>query len=218
MIDAILDIIKPAITNLYWVDRYAGIARAITRERVVVSPDNEYQATIAESFPAGRDIDVKQCWENGLYLDLVPNDKYKSVVYWEDLTGLQEAGQYVRLSGGRSFTGYQATLRMVCWLNVQKLGYDGYEKTTDLLQDAMKAINSVDFKGITSPVRIRRLTMQVMDILPKDHNSIFSRYSYAGDASLFMHPFDFFALNVRTQVQLSSDCVPLLTQKFEIPC
>lgn len=218
MIESILDIIKPSITGMSWVDRYAGIAKTISREQIVTTPDNEYQATVTESFPAGCDIDVRNCWENGMYLDLVPNDKYRSVVYWEDLTGLQDAGQYIRLSGGRSFMGFQATLRMVCWLNAKKLGYEGCDNTPEFIQDAMKVINGIDLKQITSPIRIRRISLQVMDILPKDHNAIFSKYSYSGNSGLFIYPFDYFALNVRLQVQMSSDCAPVLCQKFEVPC
>lgn len=218
MINAILGIIKPSITALSWIHRYAGIAITVTRERIVRDQNNEIQATVSESFPIASDIDAKQCWENGLYLDLVPNDKYKSVIYWEDLTGLQESGQKINLSGGRGYTGFQATLRMVCWLNLKKLGYTGSESISGIQQDAMKAINAIDMSNITTPVRIRRLSMMVSDILPKDHTAIFSRYSYAGDSSLFMYPCDFFAMNVKLQIQLANDCLPSLTPKSEIQC
>lgn len=230
MIQAILKSIKPTITSMTWVDRYAGLAMPVSRTKVIstgsttggatgsTTDDGGYKQEGKETFPIASDVDMKRCWETGDYQDLVPNSKYKSVIYWEDLTGLQEVNRR-RISGGRHLVGMQATLRMVCWLNMKKLGYESNDGTSKFQLDAMKTlmIDDIVLDNQTN-IKITYAKMRVVEILKRDHQLIFGQYSYGGQSDLFVYPWDFFALNVRLNVVMSNECAERLGAKGAIEC
>jgi hypothetical protein len=200
-----------------WIDRYAGLVQSISRD-VPVQVDGDYQIGTTETFPIACDVDQAQCWESGTYLDLVPNDRYKSVAYWEDLTGLQYAGQVVRFAGNRHLYGYEAKLRLVVWVNAKKMGLTGCDMMGPIIQDAIRVINGISKKDITSPIKVKRLNLTFDGTVVKDHRSIFGSYSYGQQSALFMYPWDFFAINVRCQMMLSDDCLSALGLGSPIEC
>lgn len=216
MTDIIIDLIKEDISALHWIDRYAGLVVPATRH---IPKKNEFgfEDFNTEIFPVAINVDNTRCWENGLYKDLVPDSKYKSVAYWEDISGLQKVGVRT-LSKRREIHYYQASLRFVCWVNMKLAGYAPGESISPLQIDVINTLNEINIMGIENPIKIITLRMNVSDILPKDHKAVFGNYSYANDFKLFMYPYDYFALNVKAQLTMDHDCVISSSAKSPIVC
>lgn len=209
MVQTIINRIHDTVTEMTWVDRYAGLTEIISR-------DNKDSGR--ESYPVSCDVDMKKCWENNQYLDLMPNSTYKSVVYWEALSGLNLVNQR-KLSAGRQINVYEASVRLVSWLNMKKLGYDKLEGTSKMVQDAMKAINGHYIgKETISGILILGADFKLTEVMKRDHVAIFGKYHYGNKVDLYMYPFDFFALNFTMQLHLNHDCVLALAGGAPINC
>lgn len=209
MVQTIINRIHDTVTDMTWVDRYAGLTEMITRE----SKD-----TGKESYPVSCSVDMKKCWENNQYLDLMPNSTYKSVVYWEAHSGLALVDKR-KLSGGRQINVYETNVRLVTWLNMKKLGYDKLEGTHKMQQDVMRSLNGLTIgKETINGILILGADFELTEVMKRDHVAIFGKYHYGSKVDLFMYPFDFFALNFRIRMELNHDCVPALAASAAIQC
>ena len=63
-----------------------------------------------KTYPVSCNTTAEDC-KNGLYNDLTPNSKYKTVIYFED------GGVSFNLRQG-DFICYTSNLKLVCWINV----------------------------------------------------------------------------------------------------
>lgn len=208
MVGTIIKRIHDTVTAMSWVDRYAGLVETVSRD----GKDGR------ESYPVSCDVDMKKCWENNQYLDLMPNSTYKSVVYWEALTGLTNVYD-TRISRDRHIITYESTVRLVAWLNMKKLGYDKLEGTSKLQQDAMVALNGLSIGNENiGGVLMFGAAFTASEILRRDHAVIFGKYHYGNKVDLFMYPYDFFAINFKIRIRLNHDCVPALVATAPIQC
>jgi hypothetical protein len=188
MNQAIANIIKEHIDGLDFVDKIAGLT-AVTYFDIKGSDGNLVQ----KSFPIACCVTADDCKE-GAYNDLMPNSEYKTVIYFED-----NGVSFVRSESHWKY--YTSNLRLVCWINIEKLTESGYCKSESPCTYAAHIVAEL----------IRAMPEFPENHFPFDHvysevisqavrsNSIFSAYTYDEKHSQYlMAPYDYFALDIQT--------------------
>lgn len=217
MIASIVGLLKDKMVEMPWIDKYAGMSRVVSRDARSPKSGDGKSVNSMETFPISWNTDVSKCWDNGDYMDLMPNDKYKSVVYWEDLSGLVKSGS-VDMSGNRSLAKYDANVRMIAWINSKKLGYTSGEEISELMQDAINKLNGMLLKKVDAPVALRTMEVSLNGIPMKDHRVIFGKYSYGQRDDLFMYPYDYFAIDWKIRVVMDGKCGENVGVRGEVAC
>lgn len=127
--------------------------------------------------------------DGNAYKDAVPNDKKRSIVYWEDYGT-------IKIYGSPRYDRFQTTVRLVVWLNFKKINGLTYD-------DCVKEILSCVPKRIRNEVFINRTGMQAKT------PAIFQRYDYRDGKQYVSPPYDVaaFDFNIR---YLSTYCKELV--------
>lgn len=189
----IADIVLGKISGLEWVDRYAGMVRPY----VIHQPGIDGKA-IKKTFPVSCNVTDEDCVLNGTYKDLIPDSKYKSLLYFEDL-GINIIGS------DRSYINCQSNIKLVCWLNGKKLGYDGCGISAVAVMSILKV-----FAGMFNPFNegnFVKIKISAISEMVKD-NAIFSKYSYDEAQTQYLAmPYDFFALNLKVDFSIPFNCI-----------
>lgn len=192
MLRTILSQWDNAITSLPFVERFGGLVRAFPVE------NNEG----VKYYPVSCDVNQKDCLESGKYLDLMPNDNFKSVVYWEDLTGITfiEGTRRGVLIGN-------ATVRLVCWLNLKDLGIVTCDGIDGMIINAIAQERNTG--NISEPFKAGAIKLTPESVEPKTLD-VFREYSYQGLEEMFFYPYDFFAIRFKVAFVIGKDCLPAL--------
>lgn len=217
MIHTITTPIKDAISDLpLFTDgtdtRIAGVVQPVTKK------DKEGNRF---TFPASCDVDGLACWEQGRYFDLLPNDLYRAVIYFEQLTGVRFQGYK---DSKDKIMIYQANLRLVGWLNLKKLGSTDCTITSRLVLGIIKALTTT--KGETSrtsgklSVQDATYTNAVVEVEPvqqvRQDQSVFSRYTLK--ETNLLYPWDYFAIDLACTLYVGRECFDEVTAGAEILC
>ena len=185
LIDTIL---SPEITALSFADKYAGIVKTIN-----IAVDNQTDTGIVKRYPVACNVVNGDCANIGLYNELVPDDTKKSVIYWEMIQPMYNAG-YTKTNDfyNKRFKG---VARLVVWLNLAKLGIDE-------CNGAIYAIPIIE-KILTKRGKIQSgvyensiLRIEPKGLVKQDINTIFGGYDYPKIKNYYLYPFDFFAIDV----------------------
>jgi hypothetical protein len=188
MNQAIASIIRGQIENLDFVDKIAGLVSAVTME--VKAKDN---TTVNKTFPVACCVDPEDC-KKGEYNDLMPNSLYKTVIYFED------RGVTFERSAG-NFKYYESNLRLVCWINIEKLIESGECKSEVPCTYAAHIVTEIIRHLPEHPQHIPPFSFVYSEIVSQEVRSanIFSAYTYDEKHSQYlMAPYDYFALDIKT--------------------
>ena len=218
MIHTITTPIKTAISALTLFTsgtdtRIAGIVQPVTR----VDKDKK-----PFTFPISCDVTGTACYEQGRYFDLLPNDLYRAVIYFEQLGDVRFTGY---LDSKDKTMIYETNLRLVGWINAKKLGSTDCAITSRIVLGIIKALTAV--KG-ESNRKAGRLTVadaaftgaivevDVVRQLRQDP-SIFSRYNMPNGGQL-LYPWDYFALDIAATLYVGRNCFDAVEADTEILC
>jgi len=187
MNQAIADIIKGHIEDLDFVDKIAGLTSVTYFD--VKNKDNEI---VQKAVPVACCVTAADCKE-GAYNDLMPDSKYKTVIYFED--------------GGVKFTRYESnwkyyesTLKLVCWINIEKI-LDSDCKLQVPCTYAAHIIADIIRALPTFPEHHAPFDHVYSEVVSQDirSNSIFAKYTYDEKHSQYLlAPYDYFALDIQT--------------------
>ncbi len=190
MIHTIGEILKNKLIGFTYVDRLAG---------VVATGVKKNASGKLIKFPMACDVTGVACDENNRIKDLIPDDKYKSVIYFEDLGGSQFAE---KKGNNLKFT---SNIRLIGWLNLKLLGKDDCSVTA---QVAAHIITRLESSKETNPIPFTRLKVAVISQLQRTPQ-IFGKYTYQEDQTQYlMFPFDYFAIDFKVTYWLNENCVP----------
>lgn len=211
MIHAIVAPIKTAIEALDIADKVGGIVMPLTKEI-------EGQNNII--FPVSCDISGQKCYEDGRYFDLLPSESYKTVMYFEQRSGVR----YIGPKGPGSGTMvYEANVRLVGWLNAKKLGFTDCSITSRVVLTVIKAIlaeqaeysrNAGRFTVTDGNYTNAIVEAEVVQQVPKDP-SIFSAYTVQQE---LLYPFDYFAIDLKCFFEVGKNCFVEVVTGTEIEC
>lgn len=207
MVNKILEQFRTDVEAIPWIDKYGGLAKTIEVDGEV----DGKQYVI--HYPVSCGNANESCISSGNYTELLPNTNYKSVVYFIQETPFQRIGKK-----DRSFDvwEFKTTLRLVCWLNLPKLGYkDQFCNAVSLfVMDFWKNIES--FKTSNPSAKL-----EVIAQLPNDEKLVFQEYLggvIQDRMGLFtLYPYGFFGLNISLTADLAPSCwdaVPVLPENI----
>ncbi len=185
LIDTIL---SPQITALDFADKYAGIVRTIN-----IAVDNQSETGIIKRYPVACNVVNGDCANVGLYNELVPDDTKKSVIYWELVQPMTNAG-FTKTNDfyNKRFKG---VARLVVWLNLAKLGLNecnGAIYTVPILEKILTTRGKIQ-SGIYEN---SLLWIEPKSLVKQDINTIFGGYDYPKIKNYYLYPFDFYAIDV----------------------
>ena len=186
MNNKIANIIVDYIDELEWVDKIAGLTQVAK-----VSIEG-----VEKRFPVSCQLSYADACRAGCYDELMPNSKYRSVVFFEDAGFV-----FVRQEGNKLY--YESRLRLVAWLNYKLLTEGGCGSSGDYIISIIKALP-------TMPVNIGdllRFTTLVTSQAVRTAD-VFGKYTFDEKRSQYlMTPFDFFALDIRTNFFIINECI-----------
>lgn len=204
MISDIGNILKSYLT-LPFIDKLGGVVRVVTKSETDASG-----RIVRKSFPVDCGVTNEDCLA-GRYVDLVPNSKYLSVAYFED------GGVTLDTQETRDFT-FDASLKLVVWLNLKKLGKTACSNSAMAYLSILKSFPTKYFNQTINGVPYSRIiiTPEGQDIKSPQ---IFSQYTYEEEKTQYlMYPFDYFSMNINVRFSVSKSCVPDWTNGEEIAC
>ena len=184
LIDTLL---SPQISVLPWVGRYGGIVNTIYRQQ-----KGKGDSFITKKFPVASDITNQDCTSLSIDHDLVPNDQYNSVVYWEEVTPMQNIGE----TKTKKFTEkrFRGTARLVCWVNKAKLGIDPNTTLINAVAE-LEAIISTRGKITGGTFNNSQIKIEPKGAVKHDIKTIFGKYDYDELKNYYLYPFDYFAID-----------------------
>lgn len=184
MVQSIVNEISPLITDLNFVERYGGLVQTMEWKQ---------QDGKVMYFPASCSVSEADCRNNQRYQDLMPDSTKASVVYFEQRTDLQDKG-FISFGGVQSRTHkkFEVKLRLVCWLNLKKLGL----VNCNAADSAVRSFYNILCQEIkpTDPVfpPESEIEVKAINVIKKD-KSIFQPYNYP--VHTFLYPYDYFAID-----------------------
>lgn len=192
----IADILKSKIEHLNFVDQIAGAIRPVIKVDVIQDEDNQDIATVRKIFPVACNVSKQDCEDNGRYFDLVPNDKYRTLIYFED------RGVRIVNREGRLMT-FRSTLRLVCWINLNKFATTNCSLSSQIAAIIIKNLPNTKFNSGD----YQQITVGSISEVPKSPD-IFASYSYLEETNQYLlYPFDYFALDIETDFSIRQDCI-----------
>jgi hypothetical protein len=185
MNNKIANIIVGYIKELSWIDKIAGLTQIA----------KVTQGGVEKRFPISCDLTFDDACTTGCYDELMPNSQYSSVVFFED-----GSFNFIRQEGGKLL--YESRLRLVAWLNYKKLP-GGCGSSGDYVISIIKALPAFP-QNVGDMIRLSiTVTSQA-----QRSSGVFSKYTFDEKTSQFlMLPFDFFAIDLRTEFYLIPECV-----------
>jgi hypothetical protein len=181
-----------------FVDKIGGLVQTVY-ENIIDKEGNKVQ----KAYPVSCNFTAEDC-KNGLYNEFTPDSKYKTVIYFED------GGVTLNNRQGK-FVCYTSNLKLVCWINtiLYKADWCGQGVPCTVGAEIIKKIICCLPQ---LPVNVTPYVRFSPVIVSEDvrSNSIFSKYTYNElQTQYLLYPFDFFALNIRTEFCICiEDCTP----------
>mgnify|MGYP007086240288 CR=1 FL=1 len=178
-------ILKDRISQFTYVDRLAGMVRVGQMER----------AGQVVKLPIAIDADDDLACDDSTLRDMVPDERYACMVYFED-RGFQ------RITSRTKGTSYRSTLRLVCWVNTAKFSGD-HMASERILQQFLGVVHAPSPVNTDTLVGLRTTA----ETGPERGGSLFSSYTYPESARPFlMWPFDAFAIDIAAEYRLRPGC------------
>lgn len=196
MIENILKLYDSAIMDLTWSHRFGGLVRPVD-----VELRGEDDRVLRRRFPISCDVTARQCYERERYLDLVPDDKFKSITYWEQVTDTRiEPHPQVR-----NQWYFSTEVQFVAWLNLPALGFNSCDAVHLFAADAFRAILSEPRTKINDPYKITNVKINPFG--QTQHGAtVFSGYSYEDKKPLMMYPYGAFAIRFQISWLAGMEC------------
>jgi hypothetical protein len=185
MIHRIATILKDRIAAYTYVDKIGGLTRIARQQR-------EGREVV---IPVAGDVDEAYACDPATIRDMVPDDRYGCMVYFEDRGT-------TRITERTRGTSYRASLRLVCWVNTLKFGSD--PMTADrILEQFVNDLNVGQPYNTDTLIGLKHS----VEGFPQRGASIFSQYTYPEAARQYLlWPFDAFALDITATYRIKPGC------------
>jgi len=186
-------LLSDELQNLSFVDRYGGIVKPVEIKQQTTT------GTTKSIYPVSTNVNNKDCFNNGFYQHLIPDDSKKSIVYWELLNPMQNVGMTPRVNKFNNIR-YRGTARLVVWLNLKELGFEKVEPN-DISNGAIFTLpeisNIVSLQGKISGGLFDKDNISIKPSrIITDQKAIFNKYTYSQDYNYYLYPYNFFAIDV----------------------
>lgn len=208
MINTIASTIKTKLLELNLFERFGGIVKPYTKV---------YKNGTSITMPIAHDVDGETCFETQKHKELVPNDQFKSVAYIEQRTDAVEglSDKYPKRT-----PSYSVGLRLVCWVNLAKLGQADPSVVDRIVLTIQKKLRENDrFITVTeSGYTGSQIQIQSMSLVNGTKTDIFGPYSHSEFNKHLVYPFAYFAIDFNAILHLGDACFTEFTAQTEIEC
>lgn len=202
MTNEIAQVLVSYLSSLPFKDKIGGFVRAATFE------NGDGEKLVKKTIPIDCNATVTQC-NSGKFTDFVPDAKYKSIIYFEDL------GTNKYNENNTADFCFETRLRLVCWINQKKIGNTACSISTAAVIAILKLL---PLDKYTNSGIFNRIRISFDGELIKDKN-IFSKYTYDESVIQYlMPPFDYFALNFTVKYCVNSSCTTTFVINPEDDC
>lgn len=220
MIKTMIHAVMANLKEIEWAEKVCGLAIPVTRPIMTIRDGEKYK-TGEEIFPISDDLAGRSTLDKGGYLDLLPSSKYKSVIYFEQISPVRFAG--FKDMSRRKIWIYEAQTRLVCWLNLKKFGWTK-SGLADLANLAIQKKILAEPGEQPNSGRILVLdefyTGAILDAAiignPINDKSIFSKYSVSEVVDNLLYPFEYFAIDINCHFEVGRDCFTEILVNDEI--
>lgn len=183
---------RDEIASLPFADKIAGVVRVATYKE----SGDDYSAV--KSFPVACDLTAEQCKTR--QRELCPDSAKKSVIFFED-----GGCDFLKKEG--KFLHFQSTLRLLCWLNLKRIGSTQCTVSAIAIANIINKLPETFFStGGLSKCKVTRVSEA-----PKS-SAIFGNYTFDENSTQYLlHPFDYFRLDITTEFAINPACIDELT-------
>jgi hypothetical protein len=211
----IINPIKTSIEELGFIERSAGIVQPVSK----TFKDPESGSERRFTFPVADDLTGVHCLESGLYFEMLPNDKYTTTSYFEEVGPLTFNG-YADEYPKRKFVDFTGRFRFVCWLNLKKLGISEARAPETVFITILRKFleNDGRFTYTDDDLTGDAYIEYVPQSRPIRGSSVFSRYTLPERLVNVLYPFDYFAIDFTARLVFSKDCLDDFTAGVELTC
>lgn len=193
MIYDICEILKSKLVGLSFVDKLAGLTQVAVDVKADASPP------VVKRFPVACSVLGKDCSdaENRLS-DLMPDSKLRSVIFFEDITGITFFGQE------RNELIFRCRPRLVGWINQKKLGKNECSVTPLIVANIIKAFGTG--RRFNDGLYIKTMINVIGEVAKTP--AIFNKYTFSEIQNQYlMYPYDYFALDLSVEFRINADCI-----------
>ncbi len=226
MTSVIADILKSKLEDFPWMDesgRIAGLAQVANRPILkYVEGSNDPAIVGYQTSPVACGVNLADCWEGTLYKDLEPNSSKSAVAFFVDMGGTR----FLQTEGPkRAWLRFRFELKLVVWLNLQKLGEDitagscqPSGRISPYVMGKMFGAHSASglFGGGVEETIFQSIDVTQVSEYAKNV-SVFNPFTFATDnekRGLFLYPYDYFALNISGEYVINKYCLPELVDNW----
>ncbi len=230
MLNLALKAVQSALTSIEiggtpLIEKYGGLVFPIAIPQEVGKTDGGESILKQKVFPVACGVTFQDCVTNRKYQQLVPDSKYKSLVYWEQLGDATLNATLSQFAPKGGLLVYDIPARLVAWLNIAKLNVngDGDADCSIVAPVALKIQTALYRKnGFTVPNEAyqgARVQLIFNGQEKKDAANVFGRYTYGNEVARFMlYPYDFFSLRYTIRLSINRNCVEAFTLGTPIDC
>ncbi len=206
MIHEVIESLRHKITAYSFIDRYGGLVRIA--KKAFTNDDGVYYKV----FPISCDVTNEQCWDDDRYKDLVPDDRFKSISYFESAGNVTVKKDFF---AGRNTYKIIAPVDFVCWLNLPKLGINDCHNS--MFELMMIKLFNTEHKPNIDHLIIANFSIDIKGVSSRDEK-IFSKYSHGDKYGLLLYPFDFFKISLEISFHLDPNCIQMFDPLPELEC
>jgi len=147
-----------------------------------------------KTFPIALNDDITACNPNQL-LDFTPNNKYTSVIYFEDRGTRVDRMENQSIYFTSSFT-------LICWFDFRKIA-GCMSNTSYIAGNIIKYLPEI--VGNLSP--LNSVIVSVVGEQANDGN-VFSKYSYLEEVNQYItYPYGYVALDLQAEFRVRKECI-----------
>jgi len=199
------DILLPRLNALHSVDRSAGIVRIATQK--TISHTDGVSETF-KTFPIHCGETPEQCFTEGRYKMLVPDDTKENVAFFEQISFTIDSTDARNVKA-------TFNLKFLYWANLAKMGVTSCTPTSSLIFGIMAALEAraanVGNDGVT-------VQSTVTNINTYDYKLAFGRYDFGNTERFSLYPFGFAAFDIVCVANFNPRCIPAFTVGTPINC
>lgn len=197
MLEQILEVIRPSIQSAPYVHKFGGLVKTVSKKET-----DDKGKTVTLKFPVNCAVSHEECWYQNRYLDLVPDDRYSSIFYFEPFSSFKETDTQ-RIAKAR-FSTYRGQVRLVGWLNLAKMGIEDCFGSSRIAHSLVQYINK-RFRNLDSPFKLKRLSFRMIEEESRDKNP-FDKYTYNEFKQFLLYPFDYVSLIIEVEAFGNAKC------------
>ena len=129
MLDKAINLYEASIVALDWVENYGGMTKLVNKEGNTAN------------YPVAINANFTDCFTNEVYTKMIPNDKVKSILYYEETSKPKTYQKIVQ--GNHVVDVIEGGARVVGYVNLANCGFDTWVISLGSITVSYKVCNYI---------------------------------------------------------------------------